>query len=199
MANAKTKSHKKSETPAAPDDVRQLLELIIGEIEAPVDMQKLIVKVPPTTNCIAELRDFLKAKDRAHRREAFIKTEPMWFRKYGWFMARIVMVFGILVIVYSIITRNTSANFISALVLGAAFYYGLLVTLSNWRYRDKNKRRQRLLDEEGKNYQREIIVIAASLLTQFKIDARNYPIAKPKSSAGLENLEGKYFIPLPSE
>jgi hypothetical protein len=196
---AKTKASKRSEPHVYPDDVKRLIELIINEIQSPIDMQKLLIQLPSTTNCTSELSDFLKAKDRAQRREAYIKTEPLWFRKYGWFMARVVMIYGVLVIIYSFLTRNANVNFVTAALLGAAFYYALLVTLSNWRYRDKSKKRQALVAYEGRKYQREIINIAASLMKQFKIDATGFPISQPKSDAGLEDREGKYFIPLPLE
>jgi hypothetical protein len=199
MSNAKTKAGRRSEGRAVPDDVRQLLELIFGEIEAPVDLQELLVKLPSTENCTPHLGDFLKAKDRAQRREAYIKTETLWFRKYGWFMARIVMLFALLVIVYTVLTRNAGVDFVSSVVLGAALYYGLLVTLSNWRYRDTNKKRLALLGQEGRKYQRDVVGVAAALMKQFKLDAYRYPISNPKSDAGLESRDGKYFIPLPSE
>lgn len=202
MSNTKTKAGKKGDSraaSAAPEDVTQLIELIVSEIESPVDTQKLVVKIPSTTNCTPELRDFLKAKDRAQRRESFIKTEPLWFRKYGWFMARIVMLFAILVIVYSVVTRNKGVEFVTSVVLGAAFYYGLLVTLSNWRYRDKSKKRAALLEVEARKYQREIVGVAASLMKRFNVAAERHPISTPRSDAGLESRDGKYFIPLPSD
>lgn len=198
MANAKSRVSRKSEPPnAASDEVTQFLNLLIGEIEAPVDMQKLLDKLPSTMTSTAALGDFLKAKDRAQRRAAFIQTELIWFRKYGWFMARIVMLFAILVIIYSVISRNANANFITSVVLGAAFYYALLVTLSNWRYREKSKKRQAHLAWEARKYQREVVEIAATLMKQHRLDPAQYPIAKPQSAAGLEERDDRYFIPLP--
>lgn len=196
---AKSKAGKKSEPSIIANDVKQLLELIIGEIQSPVDAQKLYAQIPSTSNCTAALREFLQAKDRAQRREAYIKTEPRWFRKYGWFMARAVMVYGVLAIIYSLLTRNASVNAVTTALFGAAFYYALLVTMSNWRYRDNNKKRQALIDYEGRKYQREIIGIARSLMTEHKIDAARYPISKPKSDAGLEEREDLFVIPLPAE
>jgi hypothetical protein len=196
---AKPRASKKSENPLIADDVKQLLELLIGEIHSPVDAQKLYSQIPSTGSCTAALREFLQAKDRAQRREAYIKTEPRWFRKYGWFMARAVMVYGVLAILYSLLTRNATVNAVTTALLGAAGYYALLFTMSNWRYRDHNKKRQALLDFEGRKYQREIVGIATSLMTEHKIDAAAYPIAKPKSDAGLEERGDRYFIPLPAE
>jgi hypothetical protein len=196
---AKSKASKRSEPQVIPDDVKKLIELIIKEIQSPIDTQKLFNQLPSTSNCTAELGVFLQAKDRAQRRESYIKTEPLWFRKYGWFMARVVMIYGVLVILYSFITRNAQVDFVTTAVLGAAVYYALLVTLSNWRYRDKSKKRQELVAYEGRKYQREIINIAAALMTQYKIDATRYPVSQPKSDAGLENREGNYFIPLALE
>jgi hypothetical protein len=194
---AKSKASKKSETHIIPDDVKRLLELIISEIHSPVDTQILYSQIPSTTDCTSALSEFLLAKDRAQRREAYIQTEPRWFRKYGWFMARVVMIYGILAIIFSLLTRNARVDAVTAVLLGAAFYYALLVTLSNWRYRDKSKKRQALIDFEGRKYQKEIINIATSLMSQYKIDAIHYPISQPKSEAGLEYREDKYYIPLP--
>jgi hypothetical protein len=196
MLSAKAKVSKKGERRSIPEDVTRLIEVIIGEIESPVDPQHLFDKFPPTTNCSKEANEFLKAKDRAQRREAFIKTEPRWFRKYGWFMARVVTVFGLLVIVFAFIAGRGGVDFITSMILGAASYYLLLVSLSNLRYRDKNKKRLRLLEREADQYQRNIVLIVASLMKRFQIDPARYPVANPRSAAGLERREDGYFIPV---
>lgn len=196
MLSANTKVSKKGERRTVPDDVAKLIEVIIGEIESPVDAQLLFEKFPPTTNCAKEAGQFLKAKDRATRREAFIKTEARWFRKYGWFMARVVTVFGLFVIVFAIIGGRGAIDFITSMILGAASYYLLLVALSSIRYRDKNKKRLRQLEREAQVYQRDIVKIASSLLKRFQIDPNRFPIANPKSRAGLEQREDGYYIPV---
>jgi hypothetical protein len=196
MLSAKTKVSKKGERHSIPEDVTKLIEVIIGEIQSPIDTQHLFENFPPTTNCSKEANQFLKAKDRAQRREAFIKTEPRWFRKYGWFMARVVTVFGLLVIVFAVIVGRSGVDFITSMILGAASYYLLLVTLSNLRYRDKNKKRLRLLEREAQSYQRDIVSVASSLLKRFQIDPSRYPVANPKSRAGLEQREDGYYIPV---
>jgi hypothetical protein len=72
----------------------------------------------------------------------------------------------------------------------------LLMTLSNIRYREQNKKRRKLLEREGEQYQRAILAVAASLLKKFQADPSLYPIAKPKSGAGLIEREEGYFIPV---
>jgi hypothetical protein len=187
---------KKDGTHDAPEDARKLIELIISEIQSPVDMQDLLERLPPTTNCGKELSQFLKAKDRAQRREGFIKNEPLWHRKYGWFMARIVMLFGLIVIAIAIAAGRGGADFIIAAVMGAAGYYALLTTLSGIRYRDKNRKRARLLDQEALAYQRQIASVAASLMKRFRIDPRNYPVSSPRGKSGLQETEEGCFIDL---
>jgi hypothetical protein len=187
---------KKTAPRTLPDDVSKLIELIISEMKSPVDLQNLLEQLPPTTNCSKEANEFLKAKDRAQRREAFIKTEALWFNKYGWFMARVVTLFGLLVIVFAIASRGAGVDFITFAIMGAAGYYALLVTLSNWRYRDKNKKRMKLLDRERQRYQREIVPIASSLFKRFKIDPQRYPVTDPLIAAGLEQREDGYYIPV---
>jgi hypothetical protein len=197
MAGAKTKEGKgRAARSAVPDDVAGLIALIIGEAQSPLDLQQLLDRMPPTVNCSKEASEFLKAKDRAQRREAFIKTEPLWFNKYGWFMARIVGLFGIIVFALALFTRGAGADFIITAVVGAGVYYLLLVTLSNIRYRENNKKRLRLLEQESQKYQREIIPIASSLMKRFRIDPRLYPVTNPRSKAGLEGREDGFYIPV---
>jgi hypothetical protein len=196
MASAKSNAGKKGERRNLPEDVARLIDVILGEIKAPADMQSLLDSFPATTNCAKEAAEFLKAKDRAQRRQAYIKSEPMWYKKYGWFKARIVGLFGILIFVSSFFMQGVGADFIISMILGAACYYMLLVTLSNVRYRDKNKKRARLLEREEQRYQKQIAHIASSIFKRFNIDPARFPVEDPKSLAGLERREEGYFIPI---
>jgi hypothetical protein len=195
MPGSKPRVTKKGAPRNTPQDVERLIGLIISEVQSPIDMQKLLAQMPPTTNCAEEANQFLQAKDRAQRRESFIKNEALWYSKYGWYMARIVGLFGLIVIILTLITRGAGVDFIIFAIMGAAGYYMLLVTLSNLRYRDKNKKRLRLLEIESNRYQREIVPIATKLLKRFEIDPRRYPVANPRSRAGLEENEDGIFIP----
>ena len=179
-----------------PADAERLLELILAEIRAPRDMQKLLDDLPAAGTCVEEARAFLKAKDRAGRREAFIHNERIWYNKFGWLMARAATVFGLLAFVFFLTARGAGVDFLTALLLGAAGYYLVLVTLSNLRYRDKNRKRARLLDSEARAYQREVVRVAASLLRRFGVGPERYPVSDPRTPAGLEAREGGYFIPL---
>jgi membrane protein YqaA with SNARE-associated domain len=196
MASAKSNAGKKGERRNLPDDVSRLIEVIRGEIKSPADMQSLLGNLPAMTTCAKEAAELLKAKDRAQRRQAFIKSEPMWYKKYGWFMARIVGLFGILIFAFSFFMQGTGTDFVISMILGAACYYMLLVTLSNVRYRDKNKKRAKLLEREEQQYQKQIARIASSLFKRFNIDPARFPINDPKSPAGLERREKGYFIPI---
>jgi hypothetical protein len=80
--------------------------------------------------------------------------------------------------------------------MGAAGYYAMLTTLSGIRYRDNNRKRARLLDQEAARYQRQITPIAASLMKRFRLDARSYPVKNPRSKAGLQETEEGCFIDL---
>ena len=192
----KAKAEKKRDARRLPADAERLLDLIIAEMRAPVDMQKILNELPPVESCLEEARAFLKAKDRAGRREEFIRNERLWFNKYGWFMARAATYFGILAFLFFLTVPGAGVDFLTALILGAAGYYVLLVTLSNLRYRDKNRKRRKLLDAEAHNYQRHLARIAASLLKRFGVEAERYPVTNPRTPAGLEQREEGYFIPL---
>jgi hypothetical protein len=196
MPGSKARVPKKGAHRGVPPDVERLIELIVSEVQSPADMQNLLEQMPPTINCSEEAMQFLKAKDRAQRREAFIKNEALWYNKYGWFMARIVGLFGLLVIALTILTRGAGVDFIIFAIMGAAGYYMLVVTLSNLRYRNKNKKRLRQLEQESHRYQRDIVPIASRLLKRYEIDPRRYPVAKPRSRAGLEENENGIFIPV---
>lgn len=198
MPSAKTKTSSRQPTPGhLPADANGLLKLIIAQIESPIDTQKLLDKIPATGNCHEETLRFLKAKDRAQRRADFVANEALWWRKYGWFMARVVGFFGLLVFAFAMFVRGAGVDFITFALLGAAGYYLLLMTLSNFRYREKNKKRRKLLERERQQYQRAILAVAASLLKKFQADPALYPIAKPQSGAGLvEREDGAYYIPV---
>lgn len=197
MPSAKTKTTRQTGSGRLPADASRLLKLIISEIESPTDTQKLLDQVPETNDCHEESLRFLKAKDRAQRRADFIANEALWWRKYGWFMARIVGLFGLLVFVFAMFVHGAGVDFITFALLGAAGYYLLLMTLSNIRYREKNKKRRKLIEREQQQYQRAILAVAASLLKKFQADPSLYPIAKPKSGAGLVQREdGSYYIPV---
>ena len=197
MPSAKTKTARQTGSGQLPADASHLLKLIIAEIESPIDTQKLLDKFPQTDDCHEESLRFLKAKDRAQRRADFIANEALWWRKYGWFMARIVGLFGLLVFVFAMSVRGAGVDFITFALLGAAGYYLLLMTLSNFRYREKNKKRRRLIEREQQQYQRAITAVAASLLKKFHADPSRYPISKPGSGAGLVQREdGYYYIPV---
>lgn len=195
MPTAKTRNNRQPAAGQLPADARRLLNLIISEIESPTDTQKLLDKIPQTDDCHEESLRFLKAKDRAQRRADFVANEALWWRKYGWFMARIVGLFGLLVFVFAMFVHGAGVDFITFALLGAAGYYLLLMTLSNIRYREKNKKRRKLIEREQQQYQRAIIAVAASLLKKFQVDPALYPIAKPKSGAGLVEREDGYYIP----
>lgn len=179
-----------------PSDAERLLDLIVSEIRAPADMQKLLEELPPIESCVEEARAFLKAKDRAARREDYVRNERLWFNKYGWFMARVATYFGLLAFVFFFAARGVGVDFLTALILGAAGYYLLLVTLSNLRYRDKNRKRRKTLDAEARDYQRRIVRVASSLLKRYNVATERYPIKEPRTPAGLEQRESGYFIPL---
>lgn len=198
MSHAKGKAGKTAQR-QVPEDVHKWIELIISEIQSPADFQSLIERLPATTNCQKEASQFLKAKDRAGRRLGFIKNEETWFRKYGWFMARVVILFGIISAVLALITRGAGVDFITALIMGAAGYYLLLFTLSNVRYREGNRKRAKLVDQEQQRYQREIVPLATSLIKRFSIDPSRYPVTNPRSRAGLEEREDGFFIPVDRE
>jgi hypothetical protein len=193
---ARTKAAKGREAAARlPADAELLLELMLAEIRAPVDTQKILDALPPVETCFEEARRLLKAKDRATRRAAFIENERLWFNKYGWFMARVVGLFGLLAFALFLSTRGAGVDFFSALLLGAAGYYLLLVTLSNLRYRDGNRKRRRLREFEADRYQREVVQTAAALLKRFGAAPESYPVESPRTPAGLEQREEGYFIP----
>jgi hypothetical protein len=193
MSSSKSKSSKHDKPP---DDVDKLIGLIIGEVQSPIDMQKLVDEMPRVVNCSAEAMQLVKAKDRAQRREAFIRNEAIWYRKYGWFMARIVILFGLLVAIAAFFLRGAGIEFVISMITGAAGYYLLLTTASNIRYRDKNRKRRMLIEEERQKYQREVTQIAASLMKRFNVDPTRYPVSNPSSGAGLEHREGGFFIPV---
>lgn len=196
MPSAKTKTNRQTVSGQLPADARRLLELIISEVESPVDTQKLLDKFPQTDDCREESLRFLKAKDRAQRRADFVVNEALWWRKYGWFMARIVGLFGLLVFAFAMFVHGAGVDFITFALLGAAGYYLLLMTLSNIRYREKNKKRRKLIERERQQYQRAILAVAATLLKKFQADPARYPIAKPQSGAGLIEREDGFYIPV---
>lgn len=179
-----------------PPDAARLLDLILAEVRAPVDAQKLLAEWPAVETCTEEARRFLKAKDRAQRRADFIANERLWFNKYGWFMARAATYFGILAFLLFFVAGGIGVDFLTALILGAAGYYLLLMTMSNLRYRERNKRRRRLLRAEAERYQREIVGVGAALLKRFGVVSERYPVVEPHTPAGLEQRAEGYFIPL---
>ena len=196
MPSAKTRTNRRTAAGRLPADASRLLELIIAEIESPTDTQKLLDKFPLAESCTEESLRFLKAKDRAQRRADFVMNEALWWRKYGWFMARTVGLFGLLVFVFAMFVRGAGVDFITFALLGAAGYYLLLMTVSNVRYRAGNKKRRNLVERERRQYQRAIVAVAASILKKFEIDPALYPIAKPLSGAGLVEREDGYYIPI---
>lgn len=196
MASAKTKQNRSREAGALPPDAARLLDIILDEIRAPADTQKLLDRWPAVVSCEEEARAFLKAKDRYGRREAFIQSERLWFNKYGWFMARVATYFGILCFVFFFAARGVGVDFLTALILGAAGYYLLLVLFSNFRYRDKNRKRMRLVDAEARRYQRDIVRIAAALMKRYGLPAESRPVRDPRTPAGLEQREDGYYIPV---
>lgn len=179
-----------------PPDAARLLELILAEVRAPRDSQKLLAEWPAVETCAEEAGRFLRAKDRAQRRADFIANERLWFNKYGWFMARAATYFGLLAFLFFLASRGVGVDFLTALILGAAGYYLLLVTMSNLRYRERNKRRRRLLRAEAERYQREIVRVAAALLKRFGVATERYPVGEPHTPAGLEQRADGYFIPV---
>ena len=196
MASAKARAGGKARAKGLPPDAERLLEIIIAEIRAPADAQKLLDGLPAFESCVEEARAFLRAKDRATRREAFIQSERLWFNKYGWFMARVVTLFGLIVFALFFAARGVTVDFMTALLLGAAGYYLLLVMLSNLRYRDKNRKRLKLVDAEARRYQRDIVKIAASLMKRYGVPTESRPVRDPRTHAGLEQREDGYHIPV---
>lgn len=195
-AGAKTRQGKNREADGLPADAARLLEIILEEIRAPADTQKLLDRWPAIESCEEEARAFLKAKDRYGRREAFIQSERLWFNKYGWFMARVATYFGILCFVFFFAARGVGVDFLTALLLGAAGYYLLLVLFSNFRYREKNRKRLKLVDAEARRYQRDIVKIAAALMRRHGLPAESRPVRDPRTPAGLEQREDGYYIPV---
>lgn len=159
-------------------------------------MQQLLAQLAPLAKWPPPTIEFLQAKDRAQRRLAFIQTERLWFNKFGWFMARVVTFFGLLVLGWALLSRGLAVDFITALLLGAAGYYLLLMTLANWRYRNQNRKRLKLVAQESARYQREIVLIVAALMRQYQLDPSHYPIVNPKCGAGLEERADGYYVPL---
>ncbi len=187
---------KHSERKPIPEDVTTLIEILISEIQSPADLQSLLDRLPASTTCGKEIAALIQAKDRAERRQGFVKNEALWFSKYGWFMARVVILFGLIAAGLTLITRGAGIDVVTYLILGAAGYYLLLFTLSNVRYREGNRKRAKVLEQEKQKYQREIVPVASALLKRFHIEASRFPILNPPSRAGLEEREDGIYIPL---
>jgi len=177
-----------------PAEAERLLELLLAEIREPADPQKLFEEFPPVQDCIEEARRFLKAKDRAVRREGFVKNERLWFNKYGWFMARVLTLFGLISFAFYFASRGAAVDFLTAFLLGAGGYYVLLSTLSNLRYRDGSRKRRRLLEAEAGKYQRQIAQVGSDLLKRYGVSPDLYPIKEPRLPAGLEQREEGYYL-----
>lgn len=183
-----------SKTSRGAESAEALLEVIIKELREPASLSARFEEVPFDDSCADETRRFLQAKFKLEKRMTFIKSEPLWFRKYGWFMVRVVVGFGFISLLIAALTGRVGAGFVTIMILGAAAYYLLLVTASNIRYRESNKQRRAQVEREYCNYHNEIALIASDIIKRYRLDPSRFEVKDPMNAQNLVQRDGRFFF-----
>lgn len=131
-------------------DLKDLLE---REIAAPGSVDEAVDSL---REAFPELRfavRFLKLKDDHHRHAFYLKSESVWFQRFGWRLMRPLFILALIAAVLFSVQRQIDPTLgIAVFLAGAAsFYVVLQVFIHRWAFRDRAK-----LDEINARYRERL-------------------------------------------
>jgi hypothetical protein len=151
-------------------EAQVLAEILSKELEKPSDPQTLYHELSSDLAEQGPLFEFLSCKDRHHRQSFYLLAEKRWFQLYGWTMAKVLMLFGLLALVLFLLIQPgpEAVQYFIYFVFGASAYYFLLYIFSLNRY-SKNKKR---LEQMQETYRQEIQAILGELVEKNELPRR---------------------------
>ena len=157
-------------------EAEALADIILQELKDPTDIQKVFEKVEKQFTDASQLIEFISTKDRQFRRIFYLESEKVWFKLYGWTMAKTLMFLGIIsaVLFYISKDRVDVANVFPYFIFGASAYYLFLYLLSINRYSKNKKKVINIIN----NYREELGSILKELIQQHHLDSEKYNISK---------------------
>lgn len=156
-------------------DAEALADIILQELKDPTDIQKVFERIDKQFTDALQLIEFIATKDRQFRRVFYLESERVWFKLYGWTMAKTLMFLGIIsaVLFYISKDRVDVANVFPYFIFGASAYYLFLYLLSINRYSKNKKKVINIIN----NYREELKVILKELIQQHHLDIEKYKIS----------------------
>ena len=153
-------------------EAEKLAQIILKEIESPADIQKVYDHTEKEFSDHSSLIEFLSTKDRQHRKVFYLRSEEIWFRLYGWTMAKVLMLLGLLAgaLFYLGRDRVDLGVALPFFIFGASAYYTLLYVFSINRY-GKNRAK---VNNIVVNYKSELKALLEELVKLYKLDGEKY-------------------------
>lgn len=131
------------------DDARQrLVDRAREELPEPGDPRRLMADLGEGEMASPEAMEILSRTSLAWQQLRDLRLERAWQSGFGWFLARTVMLLGLLVLFTATIFRPTEDGLtvIVAGFGGVAAYYLLIVATSPLRLRRHHKRKEAILN-----------------------------------------------------
>lgn len=128
----------------------RLLERARRELPVPGDPRLLIADLGEAQLAGTESLEVLSRTSLAWMQLRDLGLERSWQSGFGWFMARNLMVFGVVALLLFYVLQPPSAVLDGALA-GAALYYLIVMAMSPLRVRHHTRRREGILRAYGED------------------------------------------------
>jgi hypothetical protein len=124
----------------SPEDRRRLRELIDRELDEPRDWARLLEELRETFPDDAPRLRLLALKDEEHRTSFYVKSEALWYRRFGFRLMRPLLLVAVLAAAGFLLQRTVDPALGLGCFLGGAFSLYVVLQLFAWRWARADER-----------------------------------------------------------
>ena len=126
---------------------RRLLELIESEIESPREYEKLLSELAEQSDRSPAERELLLAADERHRHAFYVRSEEIWFRRFGWRIMRPLFIVAVLAAIGFSLQRVVDPAIGLSAFLGGGVCVYLAIQFFAHRWSAQDERKFKKVDE----------------------------------------------------
>lgn len=138
----------------------RLIDIIKDEARSPGSLTQVLNDLGAAFPDDAELMKFIGAKDDQHRHAFYLKSQHVWYRKFGWKIMRPMFVLALIAAVIFSLQRAIDPTLgVACFLAGAAAMYATIQVFANrWAYKELAK-----LDEVNARYRQSLELLLEDL------------------------------------
>lgn len=131
----------------------RLIDIIKGEVHSPGSLTEVLNDLGTAFPDDTELMRFICAKDDQHRHAFYLKSQHVWYRRFGWKIMRPMFVLAVIAAVVFSLQRAVDPTIgVACFLAGAAAMYATIQVFANrWAYKELAK-----LDEVNARYRQSL-------------------------------------------